>query len=281
MATLAQLQAETWWRSEFTPPSLLKLRERLAAHFKVPLVNFGTRGNTAHLAGYHRSRAWVRNSRYCVSRTYSVTRTPGDRSGGDSNAVSALDITLPHAQLLAMCKRLDAAVRAGELEKITEWYGNTDGDSRVDGYDNLSNRLASSDPSHLWHAHLSFDRGHVGEDHTDLYAILTGLSTGDDDMEQTERLKENTGHPSRTVGHQLADLQNLRNWLYSPADGSADDGLVNPPGPNSRAHALLAAGSSVTLTPEDRDAIVAELVAALDVEAAVRAAFERGLAPDA
>jgi hypothetical protein len=179
MPTLLQLQSEPAWQAEFTPPSLRALRVRLAQHFAVPLANIGTRGNEFHLSGYHRSRRWIKQSAYCVSRTYSVSRTPGDRSGGSDDAVSAMDITLPRAQLLGMCQRLDVAVRAGRLEKITEWYGNTDGDQRVDGYDNLSDRVASSDSSHLWHAHLSFDRGRVAEDHADLFAILTGV---DDDM---------------------------------------------------------------------------------------------------
>jgi len=184
MATLAQLQSEAAWRDEFTPPALVDLGARLIAFFHVPAVNVGTRGNTAHLSGYHRSRRWVKTSRYCLSRTYSVSRTAGDRSGGHDDAVSALDLSLPTAQLLAACKRLDAAVRAGHLEKITEWYGNLDGDARVDGYDNIANRVASSDPSHLWHLHMSFDRGRVDDDHTDVYEVLTG----DDDMPTAQEI---------------------------------------------------------------------------------------------
>lgn len=174
MPTLLQLQSEAAWRSEFTPPALIALGARLSAFFRIPALAIGTRGNTAHLSGYHRSRRWVRTSAYCVSRTYSVSRTAGDRTGGSDDAVSAMDMTLPTAQLLAACQRLDVAVRAGRLEKITEWYGNRDGDQRVDGYDNISNRVASSDPSHVWHVHMSFDRGRVDEDHTDVYEVLTG-----------------------------------------------------------------------------------------------------------
>lgn len=182
MATLAQLQAEAAWRAEFTPVALMNLGTRLAAYFRIPPSAVGTRGNTSHLSGYHRSRRWVKTSAYCVSRTYSVSRTAGDRSGGSDDAVSGMDVTLPTTQLLPACQRLDIAVRAGRLEKITEWYGNVDGDQQVDGYDNISNRVASSDSSHLWHLHMSFDRGRVDEDHTDVFRVLTGEREDDEDM---------------------------------------------------------------------------------------------------
>lgn len=232
MATLAQLQAEIWYRAEFIPPNLRILVEDLQAFYGLGWSHIGCKGDENHLRGYHRSRAWILGSRYCTNRTYSVSRTPGDRSGGDPNWLCAIDATLPREKLLAACKRLDAAVRAGKLEKVVEWYGNTNGDSRVDGYDNIANAVASSDSSHLWHLHMSFDRGRADEDHTDLYEILTGV-----DMEQTEKLIRPTGRDQRTVGDTFADLQNLRNWLYSPADGSAPG--VNPPPEGSVAQALL------------------------------------------
>lgn len=176
MPSLVQLQAEQEWRDEFIPAALTRLAARLAAHYAMPVSNIGMRGNEVHLRGYHRSRRWIKNSVWATSRTYSVSRTPGDRTGGDSDAVAAMDVRFPtEAALLAACRRLDAAVRAGHLEKITEWYGNKDGDLRVDGYDNLANIVASSDPSHLWHLHMSFDRGRVDEDHTDVYETLTGV----------------------------------------------------------------------------------------------------------
>jgi len=44
---------------------------------------------------------------------------------------------------------------------------------------------------------------------------------GGNDMEQTERLINDTGSPNRTVGNVLADIENLRNWAVSePGAGS-------------------------------------------------------------
>lgn len=176
MPTYEELRSEVWWNNEFQPPTLAKLCADLRAFFKVSAVAIGSKGDNNHLRGYHRSFAWLKNSRYCSNRTYSTSETAGNRRPANGNHLCAMDITIPAAKLIPMCRRLDIAVRAGRLEKITEWYGNDDGDNRVDGYNNIVNAVASSDTSHLWHAHLSFDRGLVGKDHTDLYRVLTGTS---------------------------------------------------------------------------------------------------------
>jgi hypothetical protein len=174
MPTLAQLQREVWWGHEFTPPAMATLRSQLLSFWGLPSVNIGVKGDTNHLAGYHRSSAWIKNSVWCRNFTYSVSETPGNRNPGNQDWLCAMDITLNHSLLLATCQRLDRMIRSGALEKVTEWYGNLNGDERVDGYDNIRNRVATSDPSHLWHLHLSFDRGRANEDHTDLYRVLTG-----------------------------------------------------------------------------------------------------------
>jgi hypothetical protein len=197
MPSYLELAAEPWWRDEYIPPNLKILCERLQAFYGVGWTHIGCKGDNNHLRGAHRSRAWIKKSIYCTDRLYTVSRTSGDRSGGDSNWLAGMDATIPNDKLIAACRRLDEAVRAGLLEKITEWYGNDDGDNRVDGYDNIANRVASSDASHLWHLHLTFDRGRANEDHTDVYEILTG-----DDMtpEQAKQLQVT----SDRVGYALA-----------------------------------------------------------------------------
>lgn len=182
MPSYAQLDDEAAWRAETAAPGIATLAAGLRAHYAG--AEIGIRGDNNHLNGYHRSRRWIKESAFCTNRTYSVSRTAGDKSGGDSNWACAIDFGgIPQAELHQVCKRLDAAVRAGRLEKITEWYGNFGDDDRVDGFDNISNRMASSDSSHLFHLHMSFDRGRANEDHSDLLAILIG-----DDMSWTENL---------------------------------------------------------------------------------------------
>lgn len=192
MPTYDQLDNETAWRAEIEPPALLELKAGIKRWR--PAAGVGIKGDNRHLSGGHRSRRWIKTSSWCTNRTYTVSRTPGDRSGGNDNWCCAVDIWgVTQADLHAMCKRLDAAIRAGRLEKITEWYGNFGDDGRVDGYDNISNRLASSDSSHLTHVHMTFDRGRANEDHSDLLAILTG-----DDMSWSENLTAGADMGGRT-----------------------------------------------------------------------------------
>lgn len=169
---------EIWYKQEVSPPPLIELGRKLVDFFGIPPSNVGIKGNLTHLRGYHRSFNWILNSRYCTNRSYSVSETVGNRHPFNPDWCCALDLTLPQDQLIEVCQRLDRAVRAGLLEKITEWYGNDDGDNRVDGYDNIRNVVATSDSSHLFHLHMSWDRGHVNENHDDVFQILTG--TGED-----------------------------------------------------------------------------------------------------
>jgi hypothetical protein len=261
MPTRAQLQSEAAWVDEFTPSSLNILAVRLAIFWDVPRESMGTKGNEAHLSGYHRSRRWIKGSRYAVSRTYSVSRTAGDRAGGDSNAVCALDYkpkTL--AQLVAACRRLDQATRAGRLEKITEWYGTFNGE-KVVGFDNISNRAASSDPSHLWHGHLSFDRGRVDESHADVFEVLTG----DDDMtpEQFADMLEDPGKTGARV------RKALRHEMWGRGTGLAT------------ASTVTAIAGKVDIDPAELEAITGAVTAGVlasadELVAAVLAALPDG-----
>lgn len=265
MVTLAQLQAEPAWGTEFIPPTLQALGVRVAQHFGVPLSNIGTRGNTSHLSGYHRSRRWIRESAYCVSRTYSTSATPGDRNGGSDDAVSALDITLPPAALYATCRRVDEAMRAGRLDQCTEWFGTFDG-RVVTGWDNVRNTRTSSDSSHLFHLHLSFDRGRVAQDHAAVYEILTG-----DDMATVAEIwsaQFGSGTNRRTAGQLLVEAHAFAE-AAAHAAGLTDTDL---------AAVRDAARAGVLASADDFAAsVLAKLPAGTlteaDVEAAVRAVF--------
>lgn len=174
MPTSGDLAKEAAYQAEIIPVELAYLARNLRNHWELAAGAIGIRGNERHLRGYHRSRRWIRESRWCTNRTYSVSENAGNQTGGNSNWISAIDITLPPSKLLPACQRLDIEVRAGRLEKVAEWYGNLNGDSRVDGYNNIANHPASSDDSHLWHLHISFVRSHANDNHEDLFRILTG-----------------------------------------------------------------------------------------------------------
>lgn len=261
MPSYEDLQQEDAWRDEYSPEALKTLSAGLESYW--PGARCYVRGDNGHTRGYHRSRRWIKESIYCTNRTYSVSRTAGDRSGGDPNWSCALDLTgLSQADLHAACQRLDEACRAGKLEKITEWYGNLGGDSAVDGWDNISNRPATSDSSHLTHLHMSFDRGRANEGHDDLYRILTG----DEEMEQTDQLLLKTSNPNQTVGDAFSDLAQERHWRVgvatSPVPGDADNVWPKPGSPDwiiANLPALLAQITVPTPAPVDIEALVAAL----------------------
>jgi hypothetical protein len=198
MPTYTELNTEACWRAQFTPPALLSLAVSLRARYKQTGNTIGSPGDNRHLNGSHRSRRWIRESRFCNNRTYTVSSA--DDRAGDENWYSGIDIW-PGSQteLLAMCKRLDAAVRAGELEEIAAWYGNIDGDQRVDGYDNILNRLASSDSSHLTHLHITFKRRYAND--TAVMARVLVVLTGDKTIIQEDDMHwfakaDREGHPA-------------------------------------------------------------------------------------
>jgi hypothetical protein len=238
VATLLQLEAEPWWNDESVPPALNQLAVKLRAALGVPADDVGMRGNTSHLRGYHRSSAWVTNSRFCTDRHYSVTETAGNRFPMNFNWVCAIDIGgMPQADLIAMCQRVDKAVRSGKFEKITEWYGNINGDQRVDGYDNIRNVLATSDSSHLVHLHLSFDRQRVAEDHSDVFAMLMGA-----EMDLSDEVR-----PGLTVRNVLASVYDRVPTNVVNRFNTLDSTLA------ALKVALTAIG--VTLTPEELAAV--------------------------
>jgi hypothetical protein len=232
MPTYAQLEQEIWWGAETVPDSLHALAVSLRSHFNVGADAIGSKGDNNHLRGYHRSYAWILNSNWCTNRSYSVSRTPGDRHPGNVNWVTGLDVGgMPASELYPMCRRIDAAIRAGRLEKITEWYGTFDGVT-VRGYDNISNVSATSDSSHLFHLHLSFDRGRANEDHTDVLNVLIGV----DDVTPEEIKAAVIGGMSALMAdaaHRTdATGRNFANWTYAvlrAADGFPT-GNVDTPG---------------------------------------------------
>ncbi|SCF44346.1 FG-GAP repeat [Micromonospora mirobrigensis] len=137
-------------------------------------------GIYANKPGYHNTRAGNATNDYSV-------RDQEDQ-GGPSDKAAAYDWTFPDAQGFAPASSptLDAqpvqrfAATAADYSAISrysqrllasgrnpndprmdgwrEFYGQADTDSGVEGYDFRYDRDVSSDPSHLWHIHLSEDR---------------------------------------------------------------------------------------------------------------------------
>lgn len=150
--TLDQLKAEYVWKAEDVPIGIAKLRKALIDRYGWSLDDIGTIGDIHHLNGYHRSRAWIHESQYCTNRTYSVSETEGNRTGGNSHHIAGMDIMTPPASANEIAARLRAGKARGKLPMLRE--------IRVE-----------SNPSHV---HLGFDRGWVEEDLTPVYNFITG-----------------------------------------------------------------------------------------------------------
>lgn len=156
MVTYTQLRTESAWTAEFVTPEMQWAMNEIRVGLGLPWANMGAKGDNAHLNGGHRSQRWILTSRYCTNRTYTVH--PGlDISL--TNALAAIDITAASKQqMLDISRRIDAAARAGLIEEVSAWYGNVNGDTIVDGWDNIRNVIARSDKSHLWHLHITIHR---------------------------------------------------------------------------------------------------------------------------
>lgn len=187
MPTYSQLQAESWWNQEIITDELKWLGGELRTSLGVGADAIGTKGNNVHLNGSHRSQDWITNSRYCTNRSYTVQSA---LTALQRRYIAALDVTpKSNADMLAISQRIDRATRAGELEEVIAWYGNTNNDQRVDGWDNIRNAVATSDSSHLWHLHIGFDRRVLTDMNVmrRVLAVLTG--TGGDDMGFNDKQK--------------------------------------------------------------------------------------------
>lgn len=191
--TLAQLRAEPWWDREVTPPALDSLGVQLRAALRLPAGAIGIRGDTGHLYGAHRSQEWIRNSRWCTDRRYTVQ---ANLSAAQARHVAALDITPGvwgtadnRAKVAALTRRLVAAGVAGRLPGVWEVIGTFDGRTAV-GVDLPEGQRWPASYDHVDHAHLTFDRRRVGDRAVMERVLAVALTDeGDDLMDKAEWLK--------------------------------------------------------------------------------------------
>lgn len=214
MPTYEQLAAEPWWDREVVTPEMDWLGDELCRRTGRPRVAAGTKGDRYHLRGAHRSQEWIRRSAFCTNRTYTVQ---AGLTAEQERHLAGFDFTPGSAEeMVAQCRRILAAMKAGRLDEVREFYGNVDGDQVVDGWDNVRDRAASSDSSHLWHWHLTIDRRHCRNQQLMQRILATALGdTVEDDMPLTDAdaqlvartmLNQKLGRSDVTVGMVLQGL---------------------------------------------------------------------------
>lgn len=201
MPSLQELQAEEAWRNERVPTSLSGLRRKLLDRYGWDDNAIGIIGDQHHLAGYHRSREWIRTSAFCADHDYSVTETPGNRSGGNGDNVAGVDIETGEASTKAIYARLRTAKAAGRLPMIRQI-------------------ILENSP---WHVHLSFDRGMLDMDMQPVYDAITHDDNGGIKMVQVHVIL-----PELRQGAEGKDVVTLQALLTARGIPTKLDGVFGP-----------------------------------------------------
>nr|WP_232533743.1 hypothetical protein [Plantactinospora sp. KBS50] len=209
----------------------------------------GIVGDPSHKGGYHCGSDRV------VTNDYSVVESPRDRSGLTIYA-SALDVGwfeirtasgLHNLRTFSTWCVTQCRANTADTADLREIIYSPDGKT-VRRWDRLGKRT-TGDSSHLWHTHFSYfrDATKANRDLRPLYTryltdigLIAPPTPPEAEMQQSDKLLHDTGWSGRTVGHVFADLQNLRNWFWTPIGGET----VGPPADGSPAQLLAAMAKS-------------------------------------
>jgi len=141
------------------PDAIEYLWDRL--HELEPTSKLG--GICAFKPGYHASR---KENKANWPNDYSIQDS--EDQGGDDDWCAAIDWTFPDAQagnyatINKYSNRLMASgkdMNDDRLNNLREFFGNTDQDVKTEGWDyRYAVSSTSSDNTHAWHIHISFDR---------------------------------------------------------------------------------------------------------------------------
>jgi hypothetical protein len=151
----------------FSPPAIMHLFNRLRAEgYPNGVLSGISAPNVAF--GYHLARNRARANDYSIQR-------PDDRLG-DGWAASGLDMTLRQpADMARITQRLITLTQARDQRVmcLREFFGTVDG-RNVTGLDVRDNRWVTSDPTHLWHIHISVYR-RFATDHAAMSGVADAI----------------------------------------------------------------------------------------------------------
>ena len=141
-------------------------------------------GIYANKPGYHNKRDQLPGSDYSVQHD--------DDRAGSGQWAAALDITLNPADMRHLTQRLIdlTLARDPRIQVCREFFGTVDGVT-VTGMDVREVRWITSDPSHIWHDHISVFRRWAGD-----IAAMNALgdailgTTGGDDMPSAKEVAD-------------------------------------------------------------------------------------------
>lgn len=239
-------------------------------------------GSYVNKPGYHGTRA-ENQARDAVdgSKDYSV-RLPQDLRG-PSDKTAGYDFKFKSAaagNFAPMARRGANVLAAFEardprLFGWREWLGQTDPDRTAEGLDFQTWTKRTPDPTHEWHDHESELREHVGswDNKACMLSVISGESLSAYLARGGRLLNGGTPMPDPNYGswppppgpgNRTGDLMIAELWMEEQYGFGA---YGTPAKPNKserqlqldRIEKAATAPATVTLTPEDRAAIVAEL----------------------
>lgn len=243
-------------------------------------------GIFANKPGYHNTRANL--IAQGLTNDYSI-RDAVDKLG-PSDKSAAYDWTFPEAQsgnytkISKYGQRVKAAYNAKDprLAGWREALGNIDTDGTAEGFDFRGWFQRTPDSSHAWHWHFSEDRAQVESylNKRKMLSILKGDTLEDWELEMA--LEWFTQKDWDVLRWRVDALVHARDAIVGgPVKGEAAEVVklikdaASPDVPNLSVkldEILLAAvndgQTTVTMSPEDRAALVAELVSAVQVPTA-------------
>ncbi|MEV0645067.1 hypothetical protein AB0I28_07360 [Phytomonospora sp. NPDC050363] len=161
--------------AEYAPEAIRWLATQIVDQIPKAVLS-GIVGDSAHTYGYHRARNKLPKTDY--------SRQLAEDKAGDGDAASALDVTFDTKGMKLVTGRLMASAKDAadpRLNVVREFYGTVDG-KKVCGWDTYYNRSATSDPSHLWHVHISFRRKFATSKSAmaDVLSVILGEESGSD-----------------------------------------------------------------------------------------------------
>lgn len=223
--------------------------------------------STAQLGGIFADKPGYHNTRNGnAAGNYSITSTLDKQGPGDKAA--AIDITFPDAQsarYATIAKYASRLLRSGQDPAdergnyLREFYGQTDSDTAVEGWDFQALISVTSDTSHLWHIHISVIRAYL--DNWKAFRALLSILSGQ--TVEAWRAAEAGNAPTPIKGDDMANV-NQDDWdaLIWRNEAVINNRAVVIGGPTAgevnKLAVALASAAGTPITPEQ----LAELVAA-------------------
>lgn len=269
---------DPYYIAEDISPTIAAMERPLCDAYGVGLDHFGSKGNTVHTSGYHRSRNWILRSPDSAhgSGDYSIQLALDN--GDHDDDVAAFDFSPGtwgtadnRAKMKTITQRLLTACQNHDprVASLREFAGTLNGTSVIT-WDCSRNAFKTPfDSSHLDHVHGSIYRSKTRADHSGIVAVMLGTTTQGDDM--FLRNSSNGGiylaAGGRIVGVEAAEWNAVNPKTYADCPGSLITKLLN--------------ASTGPTAAEIAAQVVAQLPAGVVDESTVLAALQSAAGQDA